>query len=75
MRLMEHPTDVRALGRLDDWYPTAVYENPLYDKSASLRVEEAVPPELAAAEGEAAAGEEGAEAGEAGPEGAGQSEG
>ncbi len=40
-----------------------------------LRVEEAVPPELAAAEGEAAAGEEGAEAGEAGPEGAGQSEG
>ena len=42
VRLMEHPTDVRALGRLDDWYPTAVYENPLYDKSASLRVEEAV---------------------------------
>src|SRR6266571_75560 len=40
-----------------------------------LRVEEAVPPELAAAEGEAAAGEEGAEAGEAGPEGAGHSEG
>jgi len=39
-----------------------------------LRVEEAVPPELAAAEGEAAAEEEGAEPAEAGSERAGQSE-
>jgi large subunit ribosomal protein L25 len=38
-----------------------------------LRVEEAVPEELAEAEGEAAAGEEGAE-GEGGPEGSGESE-
>jgi large subunit ribosomal protein L25 len=39
-----------------------------------LRVEEAVPAELAAAEGEEAAGEEGAEAGQAGPERVGQPE-
>ncbi len=36
--LMLHPDAVRVLGRLDDWYSRTIYEHPLYDAVATLRV-------------------------------------
>ena len=37
-RLMQEPTSVRELGAHDTWYSATVYENPLYDVVATLRV-------------------------------------
>ena len=37
-RLKERPTSIRELGAHDQWYSPTVYENPLYDWSATLRV-------------------------------------
>jgi hypothetical protein len=42
IRLMEHPRAVRELGTLDWWYSATVYEHPLYDLVATLRVGHAV---------------------------------
>jgi len=36
--LLLHPAAVRALGKLDDWYSPTIYEHPLYDAFATLRV-------------------------------------
>jgi hypothetical protein len=39
LRLKDHPEEeVRALGRLDGWYPATLYENGFYDHVAALRV-------------------------------------
>lgn len=38
VRLMQHPEAVRSMGALDAWYPRAIYENPLYDHVAAVRV-------------------------------------
>lgn len=37
-RLLEEPGLVRRLGPHDHWYRPAIYENPLYDVSAAVRV-------------------------------------
>jgi hypothetical protein len=37
-RLMDEPGSVRELGARDAWYSRTIYENPLYDRLASLRV-------------------------------------
>jgi len=37
-RILRHPRDVLAYGRLDDWYTPLVYANPLYDYSATVRL-------------------------------------
>ena len=42
VRLMEHPLEMRDLGAHDPWYSATVYENPLYDFIATLRVGHAV---------------------------------
>ena len=36
--LMLNPAAVRALGKADDWYSRTIYEHPLYDALATLRV-------------------------------------
>ena len=36
--LLDNPREVLRLGRQDQWYRTTVYENPLYDRSAVVRV-------------------------------------
>lgn len=41
-RLLEHPLTVRELGKLDAWYSPTIYENPLYDYLATLRVAHAL---------------------------------
>lgn len=41
-RLMDHPLAVRELGEFDAWYPSTIYEHPLYDVLASIRVTHAV---------------------------------
>lgn len=41
-RLLQNPEAVRELGALDHWYSATVYENPLYDYVASLRVAHAL---------------------------------
>ena len=40
--LLEQPGDVRRLGVNDHWYEPAIYENPLYDLSAAVRLGVAV---------------------------------
>ncbi len=37
-RLLDRPGDVLALGKNDQWYEPAVYESPLYDYSAFVRL-------------------------------------
>lgn len=37
-RILRRPRDVLALGPLDYWYTPLVYENPLYDYSATVRL-------------------------------------
>jgi hypothetical protein len=37
-RLLQHPTDVRELGANDQWYSSLVYEHPLYDALATVRI-------------------------------------
>lgn len=37
-RLIDHPRSVLAHGRSDAWYAPLIYENPLYDWSASVRL-------------------------------------
>ena len=37
-RLLSDPRSVRGLGTHDQWYDATVYENPLYDLSATVRV-------------------------------------
>lgn len=37
-RYLDHPDSVIALGRGDAWYEPAIYENPLYDLSATVRL-------------------------------------
>lgn len=41
-QLMNHPLGVRKLGALDAWYSPTIYENPLYDYVATLRVAHAL---------------------------------
>lgn len=36
--LLRHARDVRRFGKSDEWYQPLVYENPLYDWSASIRL-------------------------------------
>jgi hypothetical protein len=36
--LIEQPGDVRRLGENDQWYSPAIYENPAYDPSATVRL-------------------------------------
>jgi len=38
VELMRHPEEVRSLGSRDAWYSPTVYENPLYDHLATVRV-------------------------------------
>ena len=37
-RVLDHPRDALALGRLDYWYSPLIYQNPLYDYSAAVRL-------------------------------------
>jgi hypothetical protein len=37
-QLLQHPAAVRNLGKLDSWYSQTIYEHPLYDAVATLRV-------------------------------------
>lgn len=37
-RFIENPAAIKELGRYDQWYESLVYENPLYDWSASVRL-------------------------------------
>lgn len=37
-RLLQHPDAVTEIGRRDHWYMTTIYENPLYDWSATVRL-------------------------------------
>lgn len=37
-RYLEHPDAVIAAGRYDAWYEPAIYKNPLYDVSATVRL-------------------------------------
>lgn len=37
-RLLADPRSVRALGKHDHWYEPAIYDNPLYDYSATVRL-------------------------------------
>jgi hypothetical protein len=37
-RLLRHPREVLRLGQSDGWYDPLIYENPLYDWSASVRL-------------------------------------
>lgn len=37
-RLLDNPADVRRIGEHDHWYDEAVYENPAYDVSATVRL-------------------------------------
>lgn len=41
-RLMNDPASVRKLGTLDQWYSPTIYENPLYDYFATIRVTHAL---------------------------------
>lgn len=41
-RLLQHPDEVRELGAFDQWYSSLVYEHPLYDAFATVRVGHAV---------------------------------
>lgn len=38
VRFVENPAAIRELGRYDYWYEPLVYENPIYDLSASVRL-------------------------------------
>ncbi len=38
VRFVENPAAIRELGRYDHWYEPLVYENPIYDLSASVRL-------------------------------------
>jgi lysophospholipase L1-like esterase len=37
-KLLANPRDITRLGRTDYWYPPCVYENPLHDYSATVRL-------------------------------------